>query len=302
MLQIIYYFNLLICWLSMSNGQSNVYHLTSGVFKAIEIEMSNNLSTIHRLMNIPYAHTPQLFEKPTQLFNFNANNSNNSNAQSTNKWPNMCVQTRIFNAEFYGNLRLPHKTYMSFDCLTINLYIPADRKGNLSVMFFVHGGSNAVGTSSYVDASVLASLGNVLVATVNYRLDVLGFFSMPIGKNSANSKEKQYKGNYGLWDQLAAIKWLHTNCPSLGCNSDSITLFGHSAGSANVFFHALSEHARPYVRRIIMQSGSGLAHWATNYEQYLLDASESSDKQALNLYKRSRFKFIFYICFCFFFS
>jgi carboxylesterase type B len=281
---LIIYINLMIFSLWTSNAQSNEYHLTSGVYKAIEVKFQyKNLSLdVHRLMNIPYAQTPQLFDKPAETF---SSNSNMSFAQSSNKWPNMCVQTRIFNADFYGNLRLPHKTYMSFDCLTINLYIPADRAGNLSAMFFVHGGSNAVGTSSYVDASVLASLGNVLVATVNYRLDVLGFFSMP---SSSSSKEKKYKGNYGLWDQLAAIKWLYKNCPSLGCNPDSITLFGHSAGSANVLFHALSEHARPYVKRIIMQSGSGLAHWATNYEQYLIDISESGNKQALSLFKNSR--------------
>lgn len=263
---------LLILLINNNAKCKNIYNLTSGVYEAIEIKISDNVF-VHRLMNIPYARTPFIFQKPNELLN-----KSSSNAQKTNKWPNMCVQTRIFNADFYGNLRLPHKTFMSFDCLTINLYIPMNSK-NATVMLFIHGGSNAVGTSSYVDGSILASYGNVIVATINYRLDVMGFFNM-----HGNDK---YKGNYGLWDQLSALKWLHKNCANIGCNPDSITLFGHSAGSANVLFHAMSNYSRPYIKRVIMQSGSGLAHWATNYEKHLLNFG--SNKKALNLFKKSRY-------------
>ncbi len=82
-------------------------------------------------------------------------------------------------------------------------------KRKLSTMLFVHGGSNAGGTSSYMDGSVLAAYGNVIVATINFRLDVLGFLSIP-------ERGKYMSGNYGLWDQLTAIKWLHLNCPEIG--------------------------------------------------------------------------------------
>lgn len=245
------------------------YNLTSGRYEAIQVNLFNNSNTIHRLMSIPYAYTPNLFEK-SELISAN-NYSINHQAEKMNKWPSMCVQTRLFSSDFYGNLRLPHVTYMSFDCLTINLYIPANAS-NLTCMLFIHGGSNAVGTSSYVDGSALASLGNVIVATINYRLDFLGFFNLP---------NNDYKGNYGLWDQSEAIKWLHLNCFQIGCNPNSITLFGHSAGSANVLFHAMSlNHSRPLINRVIMQSGTGLAHWATNYEKYL----QNSD-----LFKKSRY-------------
>lgn len=252
---------------------SILYNLTSGTYEAIEVKLSDT-KTVHRLMNIPYAaRTPNTFNKAHALLN-----RTDDRVHQADQWPSMCVQTRIFNAEFYGNLRLPHKTYMSFDCLTISLYIPAQAR-NLSAMMFIHGGSNAVGTSSYVDASALASYGDVVVAAVNYRLDVMGFFNMP--------NSDKYKGNYGLWDQLTAIKWLYHNCDNIGCNKDSITLFGHSAGSANVLFHSLSKHARPYVKRIIMQSGSGLAHWATNYEKYLLNL-ENSDRST-GLFRKTRY-------------
>jgi acetyl esterase/lipase len=246
------------------------YNLTSGRYEAIQVKLFNN--TIHRLMSIPYAYTPNLFEK-SELISANNYSNINQQAEKMNKWPSMCVQTRLFSSDFYGNLRLPHVTYMSFDCLTINLYIPANNASNLTCMLFIHGGSNAVGTSSYVDGSALASLGNVIVATINYRLDFMGFFNLP--------NNDYYKGNYGLWDQLEAIKWLHLNCLQIGCNPNSITLFGHSAGSANVLFHAMSlNHSRPLINRVIMQSGTGLAHWATNYEKYL----QNSD-----LFKKSRY-------------
>lgn len=136
-------------------------------------------------------------------------------------------------------------------------------------MFFIHGGSNAAGSASFMDGSALAAAGQVIVAMPNYRLDFVGFLNI---FNSSN-----VKGNYGLWDQLLALKWLHSNCHQLGCDPDSITVFGHSAGSSDTMLLALSPLAQPYIKRIIMQSGSGLAHWSFLYETYLLNKANTAE-------------------------
>lgn len=119
-----------------------------------------------------------------------------------------------------------------------------------------------------MDGSALAAIGDVVVAMPNYRLDVLGFFNL--------FNQTSTKGNYGLWDQILALSWLHTNCPALGCDPRSITVFGHSAGSSDTMLLALSPEAQPYIRRVIMQSGSGLAHWSFVYETHLMQKARTS--------------------------
>ena len=102
----------------------------------------------------------------------------------------------------------------------------------------------------------------------NYRLDVLGFLNV-----------RSIKGNGGLWDSVVALEWLYNNCESLGCNKSEITLFGHSAGSSDTQLLTLSSYAKKYINRAIMQSGSGLAHWAFVYETHLLQKIKSYAKQ-----------------------
>ena len=136
----------------------------------------------------------------------------------SSKLKNFKKSLTLFVSKRYGNFHLPHEVETTFNCLTINIYMPYEQDDdlsefrlnrNLSVMLFIHGGSNAGGASSYMDCSVLAATGNLIVATINYRVDVLGFFNMP-------EHRRYLKGNYGLWDQLTAIKWLHHNCQYLG--------------------------------------------------------------------------------------
>ncbi len=273
----------LCCTYATRYPHFDTYHLTSGTYKAQTVEVFEK--KIHKLIGLPYAQTPQIFRK-SQLFNATTNTT-----KETKKWPDMCVQILLFNFNMYGNFILPHDVETSFSCLEINLYIPYPNEfdtkpRNLSAMLFIHGGSNAGGTSAYMDGSALAGFGNVIVATVNFRLDVLGFFNLI-------ERGEYLSGNYGLWDQANAIKWLHQNCPNLGCDPNSITLFGHSAGSGDVLFQALSKHSGPLIKRVIMQSGSGLAHWALNYEKHWLklspDYRTSESGVAQKLYKGTRY-------------
>lgn len=266
-----------LIWL-IETADAQTYNLTSGFFKPNKVTILNR--TVDQLIGIPYADIPLPFQKSAEI-------SRHSNlTRQADKWSPWCYQPYIFHNSFYGNLRIPHDYDMSLDCLSINLYIPAhEQRQKLSVIFYIHGGSNAAGGSSFIDGSALASVGNVIVAVPNYRLDVLGFFN----KLSLNGKTN-YSGNYGLWDQITALKWLHKNCDSLGCDKNSIVILGHSAGAADSLILALSEHSQKYIKRIIMQSGSALSHWSYTYDQHVLQKVSVSGDDKQKLLDRLNFK------------
>lgn len=109
-----------------------------------------------------------------------------------------------------------------------------------------------VGGAAFFDGSILASQGNIIVAIINYRLGILGFL---------NGNTPLYPGNNGLRDQLLAIKWLKQNCLVLNCNPNSITVWGHSAGAADVTWLASSQYSHLF-QRIISQSGNAFSYWS----------------------------------------
>ncbi|XP_034019942.1 neuroligin-2a isoform X2 [Thalassophryne amazonica] len=149
----------------------------------------------------------------------------------------------------------------SEDCLYLNVYVPTeddirDRRKK-PVMLFIHGGSYMEGTGNMFDASVLAAYGNVIVVTMNYRLGVLGFLST--GDQSA-------KGNYGLLDQIQALRWLNENIGHFGGDPERITIFGSGAGASCVNLLILSHHSEGLFQRAIAQSGTAISSWSVNYQ------------------------------------
>ncbi|XP_029609850.1 neuroligin-2a isoform X2 [Salmo trutta] len=167
----------------------------------------------------------------------------------------------------------------SEDCLYLNVYVPTEdgpltKKHDEStmnrprdedirdrrkkpVMLFIHGGSYMEGTGNMFDASVLAAYGNVIVVSMNYRLGVLGFLST--GDQSA-------KGNYGLLDQIQALRWLNENIGHFGGDPERITIFGSGAGASCVNLLILSHHSEGLFQRAIAQSGSAISSWSVNYQ------------------------------------
>ncbi|KAG8147574.1 hypothetical protein E2320_000178, partial [Naja naja] len=106
--------------------------------------------------------------------------------------------------------------------------------GKKPVMLFIHGGSYMEGTGNMFDGSVLAAYGNVIVVTMNYRLGVLGFMS---------TSDQSAKGNYGLLDQIQALRWLNENIGHFGGDPERITIFGSGAGASCVNLLILSHHS-----------------------------------------------------------
>ncbi|HEX2456987.1 MAG TPA: carboxylesterase/lipase family protein [Vicinamibacterales bacterium] len=159
-----------------------------------------------------------------------------------------CAQSGLMRAEL--------ASISSEDCLYLNVWTPSwpAASGALPVMVWIHGGGNFGGTSNTpaLDGEQLARHG-VVVVTTNYRLSILGFLAHP-----ALSKESphQVSGNYGLLDQIAALRWVQANIRQFGGNPGNVTIFGESAGSFDVSFLMVSPLAKGLFHRAIAQSGA----------------------------------------------
>lgn len=112
------------------------------------------------------------------------------------------------------------------------------QKNKRPVMIFIHGGGYELCASAdYHDYSLSGTLPlkDVIVVTINYRLGVFGFLT---------TGDDVCRGNFGLWDQILALKWVQKHIASFGGDADNVTLFGQSAGGASTDLLSLSPHSR----------------------------------------------------------
>ncbi len=137
----------------------------------------------------------------------------------------------------------------SEDCLYLNIWAPAAERGvKLPVMMWIHGGGFSVGSGSLpiFDGEALARRGIVLV-TINHRLGGLGFLAHP---ELTRESETASSGNWGLLDQIAALRWLRDNVEAFGGDPANVTIFGQSVGSASVnWSDGVAACARPVSSR-----------------------------------------------------
>jgi para-nitrobenzyl esterase len=140
----------------------------------------------------------------------------------------------------------------SEDCLYLNVWAPAAGTEPLPVMVWLHGGGFTIGAGSLppYDGKPLAKRG-VIVVTVNYRLGHLGCFAHP----ALTGEEGERVCNFGLLDQIAALKWVQDNIAVFGGDSDNVTLFGESAGARSVLSLLASPKANGLFHKAIIQSG-----------------------------------------------
>jgi para-nitrobenzyl esterase len=141
------------------------------------------------------------------------------------------------------------------DCLFLNVITPewpAPRKP-LPVMLWLHGGGNAGGTASaalYKDGTLIRH--GVLLVTVNYRLSIFGFFAHPgLTQESAHSSS----GNYGIEDQILALRWVRRNIAQFGGDPNNITVFGQSAGALDTSL-LMTSLAKNEFQKAIAESGA----------------------------------------------
>jgi para-nitrobenzyl esterase len=146
---------------------------------------------------------------------------------------------------------------VSEDCLTLNVWTASTRPARrLPVLVWIHGGGFSSGgaTVPVYDGAHLATRGMVVV-TINYRLGVYGFLSHPaLRRENAEGAS----GNYGLLDQIAALRWVQDNIGAFGGDPQQVTVAGQSAGAASVHHLIASPLARGLFQRAIAESGSGM--------------------------------------------
>ncbi|XP_045765199.1 juvenile hormone esterase-like [Maniola jurtina] len=147
----------------------------------------------------------------------------------------------------------------SEDCLFLNIYTPSMSPSSLlPVMFFIHGGGYAFGSGNDEDyAPDFLIDENVIVVTINYRLDSLGFLCLD---------SEEVPGNAGMKDQVAALRWVHRNIDKFGGDPNQVTIFGQSAGGASCTLHALSPMSKGLFRRVIAMSGVPISEFSIEFE------------------------------------
>lgn len=148
------------------------------------------------------------------------------------------------------------KPPFSEDCLFLNVWAPRKVAQPLPVLVWLHGGGYNSGSAAIPIYNGRAfAAGGAVVVSLNYRLGILGFFAHPA--LSAESPEK-VSGNYGLLDQIAALRWVKENIAVFGGDPGNVTIDGQSAGAGSVNALMLSPIARGLFQKAIAQSAPGL--------------------------------------------
>uniref|UniRef100_A0A8D3AWK6 Carboxylic ester hydrolase n=1 Tax=Scophthalmus maximus TaxID=52904 RepID=A0A8D3AWK6_SCOMX len=218
-------------------GSVQGQNIPQGLFRSVEV-----------FRGIPFAAKPGNLEKPKPHPGWDG-------ILRATKFASRCLQISMLQTSTFG----------SEDCLYLNIWVPHGRhvSSNLPVMIWFYGGGFMVGGSmgpnflnNYLySGQEIADKGTVIVVSVGYRVGTLGFLS---------TGDSSLPGNYGLWDQHAAIAWVHRNIRSFGGDPDNVTLFGESAGGASVSFQMLSPQNKGLFKRAISQSGVAFCPWALN--------------------------------------
>ena len=221
-----------------------------GLEESVSLPDGTQRQTLNVFRGVPYARPPvgQLrfskpqpapkFSRPFQAFQFGP----------------ACPQSR------------PVAGNTSEDCLSLNIYAPkllptaAAQNVSLPVMVWIHGGAFVSGEARQVPGKNLASFGNIVVVTMNFRVGALGFLA---------TDDAAAPGNWGLWDQRLALRWVSDNIRGFGGDPDRVTLAGTTSGAFCVTFHALFPHsstnddvnedAGPLFHRILVESGTALS-------------------------------------------
>lgn len=210
---------------------------------ALQGTVENNLSVFK---GIPYAAPPigeWRWREPQLVASWN-------DVRRADAFGNACIQPE---SKIPGGADVGAQ---SEDCLYLNVWTPnADPNAKLPVMVWIHGGALITGAGSLplYDGTHLSERGAVVV-TLNYRLGPLGFFSHP----ALDQQNPNGPVNFGLLDEIAALKWVQENIAAFGGDPNNVTIFGESAGAQSVLALFASPLARGLFQRGIAESSYGI--------------------------------------------
>ncbi|XP_019497313.1 PREDICTED: bile salt-activated lipase [Hipposideros armiger] len=239
--------SLTCCLAVMSAAKLGAVYTEGGFVEGVNKKLGLFGDYVDIFKGIPFAAPPKALENPQR----------HPGWQGTLKakdFKKRCLQATITQDNTYGEE----------DCLYLNIWVPQGKKEvsrNLPVMIWIYGGAFLMGAghganflNNYLyDGEEIATRGNVIVVTFNYRVGPLGFLS---------TGDPNLPGNYGLRDQHMAIAWVKRNIAAFGGDPNNITIFGESAGGASVSLQILSPYNKGLIRRAISQSGVALTPWA----------------------------------------
>ncbi|XP_075216882.1 esterase E4-like isoform X2 [Lycorma delicatula] len=221
---------------SVSRDNEILVHTPSGDIEGL-INKTWTGKTYYSFRGIPFAEPPigdLRFKPPVTIKPWRGIK------KATTEGP-VCFQ--VF-SEFWGQA--------DEDCLRLNVYTKT-LNGNKPVIVFYHPGAfySMTGTSSWFGPDYLLDHDVVLV-TVNYRLDALGFLT---------TGDKYAGGNNGFKDQVESLRWIQKHIRSFGGNPDQVTITGYSAGSNSGFLHMVSPMSRGLFHKVIGMSAGATNNW-----------------------------------------
>lgn len=234
------------CTSQSATSSSKTVNTLNGAIKGecydVPVSFSNDSTRsfeVFSWLSIPYAEPPtgaNRFMSPKPVSNW-------TGTKDTIKWPTSCFQSAI-----------TAPIEMGEDCLYLNVFAPAstylknDQMNQTPILLYIHGGGFIQGTSAddLWEPSTLVASRDIIVVTINYRLNVFGFMHM------AGSEAT---GNAGFLDQSLAMKWVYENAHAFGGDKSRITIAGESAGAFSVGYHLFYPPSWEYFRNGIMESG-----------------------------------------------
>jgi len=234
---------LLLCGIPSSTS-SPIVTISEGQVQGATLQLNDGAvnETIEVFLGIPYAQPPVgalRLKKPEPPLPW-------SGVKNATADKSMCIQRN-------------HQPTESEDCLYLDVFRPALRNTSspFPVLVWIHGGgfmSNSKNEGTGPTGQYLATMG-VVAVFLNYRLGPLGFMS---------TEDDSMPGNFGMMDQLAALKWIQTNIGAFGGDPASVTIIGESAGSASISLLLLSPLAKGLFARAVMESGVSIMPWSVS--------------------------------------
>lgn len=228
---------LLVIGLTKAEIEYVTYETEQGDVRGI-VRQARSRRQFHAFLGIPYAQPPLetlRWMPPTKAPKWEG-------TFDASKTANVCAQDKVYH---------PQDLKGSEDCLYLNVFTGGKSKKK-QVLFWIHGGAFIFGGADNFGADYIMEEDVVLV-TVQYRLNIFGFLS---------TEDASAPGNYGLLDQIAALKWVQDNIAAYGGDPDQVTIIGMSAGGASVHYLTLSPMTKSLYKNAISLSGSALCWWA----------------------------------------
>ncbi|MBQ6976975.1 MAG: carboxylesterase/lipase family protein [Selenomonadaceae bacterium] len=163
-------------------------------------------------------------------------------------------QNDIFPPHWYFPHWEPRNLAQSDNCQNLNIWTPALDAKKRPVMIWLHGGGFSAGSASVEDVyngENLSRKGDVVVISVNHRLNSMGFLDL-----SAYGEKYKSSGNVGMLDIVTALEWVHDNIENFGGDPNNVTVFGQSGGGAKVLTLTAMPAAKGLFHKAIVQSGA----------------------------------------------